>query len=58
MRGGELVADLILLQIVHYHLDEDVYQENHILAKKLEPMSRLAGQDYAQLGAITKLKRP
>lgn len=48
----------MLLEVVHFHLDETVYQETHVLAEQLKPMSRLAGSDYSEIGKITSLERP
>ncbi|TCD46304.1 flavin reductase family protein [Streptococcus sp. X16XC17] len=55
---GQIVADLLLLKIQHLHLSETVYQNSYILADQLEPMSRLAGNDYAELGEKTTMERP
>ncbi|MCK1169125.1 flavin reductase family protein [Streptococcus uberis] len=55
---NQTVADLMLLEVVHFHLDETVYQETHVLAEQLKPMSRLAGSDYSEIGKITSLERP
>ncbi|EHI70832.1 flavin reductase family protein [Streptococcus ictaluri] len=54
----EVIADLMLLEVLHYHMDETVYQETYVLADQLQPMSRLAGQDYAALGEMRRLERP
>ncbi|CQR24627.1 hypothetical protein BN1356_00971 [Streptococcus varani] len=51
-------ADLLLLKIEHFHLDEEVFQENHIEDDILKPMSRLAGNDYSKLGEKVSLERP
>lgn len=55
---GSVIADLLLLKIRHYHLDEAVYQDTYINYEHLNPLSRLAGNDYAQLGELHTLKRP
>ncbi|MGT2744492.1 flavin reductase family protein [Streptococcus phocae subsp. phocae] len=55
---GQVVADLMLLRVVHYHMDDAVYQNTYVLPDILDPMSRLAGQDYASLGELTRLERP
>lgn len=54
----QVIADLFLLKVEHYHLDSMVYQDSYILADKLKPLSRLAGNDYAELGQQLTLKRP
>lgn len=55
---GEKTADLLLLEIVKFHIDESVYEETYIIADKLKPVARLAGADYAKLGEQFTLNRP
>lgn len=55
---NQIIADLLLLQIVHFHIDEKVYQDGYISAQALEPISRLAGSDYAKIGEVFSLERP
>lgn len=57
---GIATADLILLKIVHYHVDETVYntENGYVSAEKLEAVSRLAGNDYAEIGETFSLIRP
>lgn len=53
-------ADLILLKIKYYHLDQKVYQkeQGYIDPKELKAVSRLAGNDYAKTGEIFTVERP
>lgn len=53
-----IIADLILLKVEHYHLDQSVYRDSYILADQLNPVSRLAGNDYAKLGSRLSMPRP
>lgn len=55
-----IVADLIVLEVVGFHLAEKIYDEEtgYIIADKLKPVSRLAGADYAKLGDQFDLIRP
>lgn len=55
---GQTTTDLLLLKIEHFHLDEELFQENHIEDDILKPMSRLAGNDYSKLGEKVSLERP
>ena len=57
---GIATADLILLKIVHYHVDEAVYntESGYVSAEALGAVSRLAGNDYAKIGEIFSLVRP
>ncbi|HGF7299776.1 TPA: flavin reductase family protein [Enterococcus hirae] len=56
----EVTADLFLLKIHTYQLNEEVYDpvSGKINPKKLQPVSRLAGNDYATLGKIFTISRP
>lgn len=58
--GKRTVSDVYLLQITHVHLREDVYDEKtgYINYRALQPMSRLAGDDYATLGELLTIIRP
>lgn len=57
---GIPTADLLLLKVVQYHLDSEVYNPNtgYIDADKLAAVSRLAGNDYAEIGKTFELIRP
>lgn len=56
----QLTADVIFLEIIHSYISEEVYDEDrhYLLADKLAPVSRLAGNDYAYLGELFSLDRP
>lgn len=56
----QVTTDLLLLKVVHYSLDETVYdpQTGYVDADVLAPVSRLAGNDYAGLGEVFELIRP
>ena len=58
--SGLIVADLIILEVVGFHLAEKIYDVDtgYIIADKLKPVSRLAGADYAKLGTQFDLVRP
>ncbi|WP_341636972.1 flavin reductase family protein [Staphylococcus casei] len=52
-------ADLIIGEVVMYHIDEHIYfGDSKIDALKLEPVARLAGNDYAKLGDTFTIERP
>lgn len=55
---GEVVADVLYLQVLHMHVDESVKKDSHILPTELEPISRLAGANYSTLGEMITLERP
>lgn len=51
-------TDLLLGRIVRFHIDESLYHEGRIDIAALDPVSRLAGSDYARLGEVISLPRP
>ncbi|SDD04432.1 NADH-FMN oxidoreductase RutF, flavin reductase (DIM6/NTAB) family [Terribacillus halophilus] len=57
---GTVTADLLLAKVVGYHLSPEVYDENtgYLDARAIQPISRLAGNDYSKLGELFTLKRP
>ncbi|WP_047151293.1 flavin reductase family protein [Aneurinibacillus tyrosinisolvens] len=57
---GKIVTDLLIGRILCYHIADDLYDQNkgYILADKVKPVSRLAGNNYAKLGEQFSIKRP
>lgn len=57
---GGIVTDLLLMQIVKFHFDEEVLdtEKLYILDDKLDPISRLSGNNYGTLGELFSLERP
>ncbi|MFC5652511.1 flavin reductase family protein [Paenibacillus solisilvae] len=51
-------ADLLIGRVVYFHLDEAVYENGHVDAEALKPVSRLAGNLYAKLGETFAIDRP
>lgn len=51
-------ADLLLLQVTAYHINEDIYQDGKIDPEGLQAVSRLAGNTYASIGEMFDIKRP
>ena len=51
-------TDLLLLKVKHYHIDSEIYQNGYIDPLKLKAVSRLAGNDYADIGEIFTVERP
>lgn len=45
-------------EVIMAHFDESLIQNNKIDAKKLAPVSRLAGTNWSKLGEIFSLERP
>lgn len=58
IEGDPPACDLLIGRVVRFHFDEAVYEDGHINPDKLNPMSRLAGNDYAKLGTRVTLERP
>ncbi len=55
---GVIGADLLLLKIKEYHIDQEIYQEGRIDPDGLNAVSRLAGHDYAEVGRRFTIRRP
>lgn len=51
-------TDVLLLRVKHYHIDADIYHHGYIDPMKLNVVSRLAGNDYANIGRLFTIKRP
>lgn len=51
-------TDVLLLKVKHYHIDESIYHNGYIDPLKLNAVSRLAGDDYAEIGRLFTVKRP
>ena len=57
---NKVTADLFLLEVQKYHLNETVYDEKtgRIDPRELNAISHLAGNDYAAIGEIFTIARP
>lgn len=51
-------TDVLLLKVKHYHIDETIYKDGYIDPLKLGAVSRLAGNDYAEIGTMFTVERP
>ena len=51
-------CDFIIGEVVNYRVEDDLYLEGKIDAKKLAPVSRLGGSDYEKLGETFSIPRP
>lgn len=56
--GESIVSDLLLLKVNAYHFDESIYDDGYINKDKLNAISRLAGNDYAEIGRTFAIQRP
>lgn len=58
--GDEPTTDVLFLKIEHYHLDQDIYdvEKGYVDVEALRAVSRLAGNDYAEIGNIFTITRP
>lgn len=52
------ISDLLLLEVKYYHFDKAIYSEGYINKDKLKAVSRLAGNDYAEIGQTFTIERP
>jgi flavin reductase (DIM6/NTAB) family NADH-FMN oxidoreductase RutF len=58
----EIITDhntnIVLGRIVHTHVDKSVWKEGRVDPRLLDPVCRLSGAAYAQLGDIVTVPRP
>ncbi|MBA9027013.1 MULTISPECIES: flavin reductase family protein [Bacillaceae] len=54
----ELGCDLLIGRVVRYHIEESLYHEGRIDALGLNPVARLAGNNYSKLGEQFSIERP
>lgn len=55
---GKTTADLLIARVVRFHIDRELYEHGRIDARRLAPVSRMAGNSYATLGELFDVKRP
>lgn len=58
IKPGDNPADLILGEIVHFHVDDSIVENGQPSPFKLDPIARLGGQNYASLTNIHEIPRP
>jgi flavin reductase (DIM6/NTAB) family NADH-FMN oxidoreductase RutF len=51
-------TDLIIGQVVQFHIEDSIIDNGKIRVHELRPAGRLAGLDYTRLGEIFSLDRP
>jgi len=56
--GSPTTSNLILGEVVHVQVADELYQAGRIDAKAFAPVSRLAGHTYAELGELFDRPRP
>ncbi|MEY8691624.1 flavin reductase family protein [Mammaliicoccus sciuri] len=57
-KDGQSISDLLLLEVKYYHFDERIYNDGYINKEELNAVSRLAGNDYAEIGHTFTIERP
>jgi flavin reductase (DIM6/NTAB) family NADH-FMN oxidoreductase RutF len=52
-------STIIIGRIVHFHIQDDILLENfYVNLENYQPISRLAGANYAKLGELFSIERP
>ncbi|MGM0876364.1 MAG: flavin reductase family protein [Bacillota bacterium] len=51
-------CDLIIGKVVHFHIENEIYENGRINPRGLGAVSRLAGDHYAKIGEIFSIARP
>nr|WP_204258159.1 flavin reductase family protein [Mammaliicoccus sciuri] len=57
-KDGQPISDLLLVEVKYYHFDERIYDDGYINKEELNAVSRLAGNDYAEIGHTFTIERP
>lgn len=57
-KDGQPISDLLLLEVKYYHFDERIYNDGYINKEELNAVSRLAANDYAEIGHTFTIERP
>ncbi|WP_168123119.1 flavin reductase family protein [Paenibacillus sp. HB172176] len=55
---GSPSCDLLIARVVRFHIADELIEQGRIDAALLQPVSRLAGNDYAKLGETFTKVRP
>lgn len=56
--GEPVASDLVIAEVVHVHVADELYYDGKIDPKQFAPVSRLAGHSYATLGELFDRPRP
>ncbi|BCJ85819.1 flavin reductase family protein [Effusibacillus dendaii] len=51
-------SDLIIGEVVHFAVDDEVVNNGRVDVEKLAPVARLAGSNYSKLGSVFAMERP
>lgn len=51
-------TDLIIGEVVTFHIDESIYDQGKIKVEALNPVSRLSGSRFSLIGDIIAMERP
>ena len=49
---------MLILEIVAFHVRDDLYDDGRIDPRKLHPLGRLGGNAYSHPGEVFELERP
>ena len=53
---GTLKTQLLIGEVLVFHVRDDLYQDGKIATAKLRPLARLGGPFYARLGEIIRME--
>ncbi|MCM3724644.1 flavin reductase family protein [Neobacillus cucumis] len=51
-------CDLMIGRVVHFYIENDIYENGRINPRGLAAVSRLAGNNYAKIGEAFEIERP
>lgn len=58
--AGTIINDLFILKVTDYHFSDDIFdpEKEYLLPDKIDPVARLAGNNYANITNFQTIKRP
>ncbi len=55
---GRPTADVLIGEVIRFHIDDEIYEDGRIDLRQLKPVSRLAGLFYGTVGETFERPRP
>lgn len=56
--GGSIGGNVVIGQVLLIHLQDEVYRDGYVVLDALQPVARLAGNDYTRVSDTFALQRP
>lgn len=53
-----MIAELVIGQVIGIHIAESVIVDGRLDIRRLQPIARPGGRDYARIGPVFSMQRP